>query len=109
MQYLGVPYRWGGASPSTGFDCSGFTAYVYAQVGVSLPHHAASQFSSGVPVSREDLQPGDLVFFDGLSHEGMYIGGGQFIHAPHTGDVVKISSLSDPWYAGSWVGARRIL
>ena len=106
MQYLGRPYVWGGASPS-GFDCSGFTMYVYAQVGVSLPHNAAMQFGMGVPVSRGDLQPGDLVFFYGLGHVGLYIGGGSFIHAPHTGDVVKISSLSGS-YASSYVGARRI-
>ena len=109
MQYLGVPYLWGGASPSSGFDCSGLTMYVFAQVGVSLPHYAASQYTMGVPVSKDELQPGDLVFFDGLGHMGMYIGGGQFIHAPHTGDVVKISSLSDSWYAATYVGARRIL
>jgi cell wall-associated NlpC family hydrolase len=108
MQYLGIPYKWGGASPSTGFDCSGFIMYVYAQVGVSLPHNAAAQFGVGVPVSRDQLQPGDLVFFDGLGHNGLYIGGGQFIHSPHTGDVVKISSLSDSWYAATWVGARRL-
>ncbi len=107
MQYLGVPYVWGGASPS-GFDCSGLIMYVYAQVGISLPHHAASQYGIGVPVSRDQLQPGDLVFFDGLGHMGMYVGGGNFIHAPHTGDVVKISSLSDSWYASTYVGARRV-
>ena len=107
MQYLGVPYVWGGASPS-GFDCSGFSMYVYAQVGVSLPHHAASQYGMGTPVSKDQLQAGDLVFFNGLGHMGIYIGGGQFIHAPHSGDVVKISSLSDSWYARTWVGARRI-
>ena len=100
------PYVWGGASPS-GFDCSGFTMYVYAQVGVSLPHNAATQYGMGVAVSRGDLQPGDLVFFYGLGHVGLYIGGGSFIHAPHTGDVVKISSLSGS-YASSYVGARRI-
>jgi len=107
MQFLGVPYVWGGASPS-GFDCSGFSMYVFAAVGVSLPHHAASQYNMGTPVSRDQLQAGDLVFFNGLGHMGIYIGGGQFIHAPHSGDVVKISSLSDSWYARTWVGARRI-
>jgi len=107
MQYLGVPYVWGGASPSQGFDCSGLTTYSFAQIGISLPHHAATQYGYGTPVSPEDLQPADLVFFNGLGHMGMYIGGGQFIHAPHTGDVVKISSISD--YMSNWVGARRIL
>ena len=109
MQFLGVPYVWGGASPSQGFDCSGLTTYAFAQIGISLPHHAASQYGYGTPVSREDLQPADLVFFNGLGHMGMYIGGGQFIHAPHTGDVVKISGIYDSWYASTWVGARRIL
>jgi cell wall-associated NlpC family hydrolase len=109
MQYLGIPYVWGGASPSQGFDCSGLTTYVFAQVGVSLPHHAATQYTLGVPVSKDQLQPGDLVFFRGLGHMGMYIGGGNFIHAPHTGDVVKISPLSDSYYVANWVGARRVL
>ena len=108
MQYLGIPYKWGGASPESGFDCSGFIMYVYGKLGVSLPHNAAMQYGLGTAVSQAQLQPGDLVFFDGLGHNGMYIGGGQFIHAPHTGDVVKISSLSDSWYARTWVGARRI-
>ena len=80
--------------------------YVYAQVGVSLPHNAAVQYGYGNAVSKENLAPGDLVFFNGLGHEGIYIGGGQFIHAPHTGDVVKISSLSESWYASTYVGAR---
>jgi cell wall-associated NlpC family hydrolase len=105
MRYLGIPYVYGGSSPS-GFDCSGFVMYVYAQVGVSLPHNAAMQYGYGTPVDRSQLQPGDLVFFNGLGHNGIYIGGGQFIHSPHTGDVVKISSLSG-WYDSTWVGARR--
>jgi peptidoglycan DL-endopeptidase CwlO len=106
MQYLGTPYVWGGASPS-GFDCSGLVMYVFAQVGVSLPHSSYAQYGMGSPVARSDLQPGDLVFFDGLGHVGIYVGGGSFIHAPHTGDVVKISSLSG-WYASTYVGARRL-
>jgi cell wall-associated NlpC family hydrolase len=107
LQYLGTPYVWGASGPGA-FDCSGFTSYVYAQVGVSLPHNAAAQYSYGVPVGRDQLQAGDLVFFDGLGHVGLYIGGGQFVHAPHSGDVVKISSLYDSWYAATYVGARRI-
>jgi peptidoglycan DL-endopeptidase CwlO len=106
MRYLGVPYKWGGASPSTGFDCSGLTMYVYAQIGISLPHYAAAQYQMGVPVSRDQLQPGDLVFYRGLGHMGMYIGGGNYIHAPQTGDVVKISGVND---RSDWVGARRVL
>jgi peptidoglycan DL-endopeptidase CwlO len=108
MQYLGVPYVWGGASPS-GFDCSGLTMYVYAQLGIALPHYAAAQYGMGVALGRDQLQPGDLVFFSGLGHMGMYIGGGNFIHAPHTGDVVKISSLSESYYTANWVGARRVV
>jgi len=107
MQYLGTPYVWGGASPG-GFDCSGLVMYAFAQVGVSLPHSSYAQYGMGVPVSYDQLQPGDLVFFSGLGHVGIYIGGGQFIHAPHTGDVVKISAMSG-WYSSSYVGARRIL
>ena len=82
--------------------------YVYAQVGVSLPHSSYAQYGMGVPVSYDQLQPGDLVFFDGLGHVGIYIGGGQFIHAPHTGTVVQIASLSG-YYQSAYVGARRIL
>jgi cell wall-associated NlpC family hydrolase len=103
-QYLGVPYVWGGASPS-GFDCSGLVMYVYAQLGVSLPHNAAAQYASLPHVPTSDLQPGDLVFFFGLGHVGIYIGGGAFIHAPHTGTVVQISSLADE---GGFVGAARV-
>jgi cell wall-associated NlpC family hydrolase len=106
MRYLGTPYRWGGASPG-GFDCSGFTMYVFAQIGVSLPHYTGSQWGMGTPVSRDQLEAGDLVFFNGLGHVGIYVGGGNFIHSPHTGDVVKISSMSG-WYSSTFMGGRRL-
>jgi cell wall-associated NlpC family hydrolase len=107
LRYLGVPYRWSGASPS-GFDCSGFIMFVYAHVGVELPHNAAMQYDTGRPVSRDRLLPGDLVFFNGLSHAGIYVGRGRFVHAPHSGDVVKISRLSESWYRSTYQGARRL-
>jgi cell wall-associated NlpC family hydrolase len=106
MRYLGVPYVWGGGSPR-GFDCSGFVSYVFAQIGVSLPHSSYAQYGMGTPVSFSQLQAGDLVFFAGASHVGIYIGNGQFIHAPHTGDVVKISSMTG-WYSSTFAGGRRI-
>ena len=110
-RYLGVPYDWGGADPATGFDCSGLVMYVYGQLGIDLLHFSGAQYHEGVPVPFDALAPGDLVFFEpgrlGPGHVGMYIGGGRFIQAPHSGDVVKISSLSDFAYASSYVGAVR--
>jgi cell wall-associated NlpC family hydrolase len=108
LSQLGTPYVWAGSAPG-GFDCSGLVMWAYSQVGVALPHSTYAQWGYGVSVSRDQLEPGDLVFFDGLGHVGIYIGGGQFVHAPHTGDVVKISSLDESWYASTFVGARRIL
>lgn len=110
-QYLGTPYHWGGASPQTGFDCSGFVQWLYGQKGIQLPRTTYQQFKVGKAVNVNSLKPGDIVFFEpsaqGPGHEGLYIGNGQFIQAPHTGDVVKISKLSD--YMNIYVGARRIL
>ncbi len=103
-QYLGVPYVWGGASPS-GFDCSGLVMYVYAQLGVSLPHNALAQMSSLPAVPLNALEPGDLVFFNGASHVGIYVGNGTMIHAPHTGTVVQFGSINDE---GSITGAARV-
>lgn len=101
QKYLGAPYKWGASGPNS-FDCSGFTMFVYAQVGISLPHSSRSQINYGERVSRSDLQPGDLVFFGSpIHHVGIYVGGGQYIHAPRTGDVVKYSSLGRSDYAGA--------
>jgi peptidoglycan DL-endopeptidase CwlO len=108
MQELGVPYQWAGSSPGSGFDCSGLVMWAYSQVGVSLPHSSYAMWNQGVSVPRDQLQPGDIVFFDGLGHVGIYIGGGEFVHAPHTGTVVQVSSLDEGSYAGSYDGARRI-
>jgi cell wall-associated NlpC family hydrolase len=106
-RFLGVRYVYGGVSPRTGFDCSGFTRFVYSHFGIALPHYSGAQFSLGRRVSRGGLRPGDLVFFDGLGHVGMYIGRGLFIHAPHTGTSVSVASLSG-WYSARYDGARRL-
>jgi peptidoglycan DL-endopeptidase CwlO len=102
LHYLGVPYRYGGASPS-GFDCSGLVMYVYAQLGISLPHYTVAQWNATQPISSP--APGDLVFFNGLGHVGIYIGGGKMVDAPHTGSVVRIDSISG---FGGYDGARRV-
>jgi cell wall-associated NlpC family hydrolase len=110
-RYLGVAYRWGGANPSSGFDCSGFVEYVYAQLGIRLPHYAASQFADTAHIAPDQLEPGDLVFFepraDGPGHVGLYVGSGMFIEAPHTGDVVKFEPLTTEANLLGYVGASR--
>lgn len=110
-QYLGYKYVYGGSSPSTGFDCSGFTSYVFKQHGITLSRTAAGQYSNGVAVSRANLQPGDLVMFgkSGINHVAIYIGGGQIIHASTPSTGVRIDSLSTGYYNNNYVGARRIL
>jgi cell wall-associated NlpC family hydrolase len=105
---LGVPYVYGGSSPQSGFDCSGFTQFVYAHFGIVLPHSSGAQSVLGHHVSRTALRPGDLVFFDDLGHVGIYVGNGLFIHAPHTGATVSIEPLAG-WYSATYDGARRIL
>lgn len=104
LAYHGIPYVWAGADPS-GFDCSGLVLYVFAQHGVTLPHYSGSQFLLGQKVDKPDLLPGDVVFFGSpIHHVGIYIGGGYFIHAPRTGDFVKISLLDS---RSDFAGARR--
>lgn len=104
---LGVPYRYGGTSPRTGFDCSGFVRYVYSHFGVSLAHSSFSDMWRGKRVLAGHLEPGDLVFFDGGGHVGIYVGSGRFVHAPHTGTVVRISTMAG-WYSQRFVEARRV-
>jgi cell wall-associated NlpC family hydrolase len=117
LQYLGVPYQWGGADPTTGFDCSGLVQYVFAQLNVPLTHYAAAQWHApdSVWVAPNRLQPGDLVFFTGSDgtrkapgHVGIYIDDGYIVDAPHTGALVRIDSLDEPKLANQYVGARRI-
>jgi cell wall-associated NlpC family hydrolase len=106
-RFLGTRYVYGGSSPRGGFDCSGFVRYVYAHFGIALPHSSYAQFGDGRRVTRRSLRPGDLVFFDGLGHVGLYVGNGRFIHAPHTGTRVRIERLGG-WYSSRFVGARRL-
>lgn len=111
MNYIGVPYVFGGTTPN-GFDCSGFTRYVFAAAGISLPRTADVQYAVGTPVSRSALQPGDLVFFStyepGPSHVGIYVGGGNFINASSSRGVV-VDSLNSSYWASTYIGARRVL
>jgi cell wall-associated NlpC family hydrolase len=107
MRLRGAPYRWGSEGPS-GFDCSGLVKHVYARVGVWLPHNAAMQYRYGIPVARHRLEPGDLVFFDHLRHNGIYVGHGRFVHAGRTGKGVDVAALDDDWFRSHWVGARRL-
>jgi cell wall-associated NlpC family hydrolase len=105
LKERGIRYSWGGTSPRSGFDCSGFTRWVYAHVGVSLPHSSYAQFGMGRRVGLRALKPGDLLFFNGVGHVGIYIGHGRFVHAPHSGTVVQVTPLSE--YRNSIDGARR--
>ena len=107
MSYIGTPYVWGGASPG-GFDCSGLVMYSFAQLGVSLPHSSYAQYNYGTTSVRQQLQPGDLVFFDALGHVGLYIGGGEYVDAPYTGAYVRVDSLTSGWALSHYAGARRI-
>lgn len=112
-EYLGVPYVYNGTTPD-GFDCSGFTQYVMAHFGGTLPHSSGDQYYYGISVEREDLKPGDLVFFEAsdnpmkIGHVGIYIGDGEFIHAPQAGENVKITNLSNVYFDPRFYGAIRM-
>ena len=103
MQQIGTPYVWGGSGPG-GFDCSGLASYAYSQIGKSVPHYTGAIWNDFPKVPNSDLQAGDMVFFNGGGHMGIYIGGGQYVHAPHTGDVVRVANLGD---RGDYMGAVR--
>jgi cell wall-associated NlpC family hydrolase len=106
QRLIGIPYRYGGTSPESGFDCSGFVRYVYGRLGIALPHSSYADFGLGRPVEEQALRPGDLVFFDGVGHVGLYVGDGRFIHAPHTGTSVQTTVLAG---YGRYDGARRLV
>jgi len=113
-RFIGVPYRWGGTDRDAGFDCSGLTMVCYRLNGLNLPRVSGSQFRAGKPVDRDRLRQGDLIFFATaggrrVSHVGLYIGEGKFIHAPRTGKTVRIADLSTPFFARAYLGGRSYL
>ncbi len=104
----GCPYRWGGESPSTGFDCSGLVRWAYGRVGIDLPHNSYALYGQGRRVSGSNLEPGDVLFFEGLGHVGLYLGRGRMVHAPQTGRNVEVVRLSSTNYGSRLIAARRI-
>lgn len=113
LGFMGIPYAWGGSSPETGFDCSGFVQYVFRQtVGMILPRSSFDQIRQGIAVARDDLRPGDLVFFNTMrataSHVGIYIGDNRFIHAPRRGKNVEIAEFTNSYWQARFDGARRL-
>jgi cell wall-associated NlpC family hydrolase len=108
VREVGVPYRWGGASPA-GFDCSGLVYWAYGRLGIELPHSSYALYDQGRQVSSSRIKRGDLLFFSGLGHVGIYIGRGRMVHAPHSGSRVQVVSLRRSSYGARLVGVRRIV
>ena len=108
LKAVGVPYRWGGASPSAGFDCSGLVYWAYGRLGIQLPHSSYALYDQGRRVARSRMRAGDLLFFSGLGHVGIYIGRGRMVHAPHSGSRVQVVSLGGSSYGLRLVGVRRV-
>jgi peptidoglycan DL-endopeptidase CwlO len=109
VREVGVPYRWGGSSPAGGFDCSGLVYWTYGRLGIALPHSSYALYDQGRRVARSRMKPGDLLFFSGLGHVGIYIGRGRMVHAPHTGTRVQVVNLGRSPYGAGLVGVRRII
>lgn len=105
---VGIPYRWGGESPSSGFDCSGLVRWAYGRLGIELPHNSYALYGAGQRVSRARMQPGDVLFFEGLGHVGLYLGRGRMVHAPQSGRDVEVVQLAGSQYGTRLVGARRV-
>jgi cell wall-associated NlpC family hydrolase len=108
LKAVGVPYRWGGESPGSGFDCSGLVRWAYGRVGIDLPHSSYALYDEGRRVPTSRMEPGDVLFFEGLGHVGLYLGQGRMVHAPQTGRNVEVVQLGEPGYGGRLIGARRV-
>jgi murein DD-endopeptidase len=109
VREVGVPYRWGGASPAAGFDCSGLVYWAYGRLGIELPHSSYALYGQGRRVTRARMKAGDLLFFSGLGHVGIYVGRGRMVHAPHSGTRVQVVRLGSSSYGGRIVGVRRVV
>jgi cell wall-associated NlpC family hydrolase len=108
LDVVGTPYRWGGMSPATGFDCSGLVRWAYGRVGIDLPHNSYALYSEGRRVHAARMEPGDILFFEGLGHVGLYVGNGRMVHSPETGRNVEVVRLSATNYGARLVAARRV-
>ena len=109
LDAVGIPYRWGGESPAMGFDCSGLVRWAYGHVGIDLPHSSYALYGVGRRAATSRLEPGDILFFEGLGHVGLYVGNGRMVHAPQTGRDVEIVNLGSTGYGSRLVGARRVI
>lgn len=109
LKAVGVPYRWGGSSPASGFDCSGLVYWAYGRLGVAVPHSSYALYGLGRSVRGSRLRAGDVLFFSGLGHVGLYIGRGRMVHAPQSGRTVEVVRLERSHYGGRIVGARRLV
>ena len=109
LDAVGTPYRWGGESPTSGFDCSGLVRWAYGRVGIDLPHNSYALYGEGRRVPESGMEAGDILFFEGLGHVGLYLGRGRMVHAPQSGRNVEVVRLATTNYGARLIGARRIV